>query len=195
VISSDASDDAALPLLPGRHCGSCVECCRVIPLDLPELAKPTGVLCGYCGEGAGCGVHAIRPQTCRTWFCVWRMVELSDAWRPDRSGIIVRPDGLTHGEITLFVVRQTDFLASAEFFETLAEWRAQGLGLALSVPGPVGTLPVRAVMTDYLGPPLIACDRARFDRLLGRALDSLAGHAFEPDGIGTRYAVVAPPLP
>jgi len=55
----------SLPLIPGRDCGGCVECCRVIPLNLPELAKPTGELCGYCIDGAGCSVHAIRPQTCR----------------------------------------------------------------------------------------------------------------------------------
>ena len=93
----------SLPLLPERTCGGCVECCRVIPLDLPELAKPTGELCAYCVDGAGCSVHEVRPQTCRVWFCLWRAVELSDGWRPDRSGVIVRPDGVEDGIITLYV--------------------------------------------------------------------------------------------
>ena len=180
-----------LPLLPDRDCGGCVECCRFIPLDLPELAKPTGELCAYCVDGAGCGVHAIRPQTCRTWFCVWRMVELSEAWRPDRSGIIVRPDGLTTGEITLYVVRDTAFLGSSDLFDTLAGWIGNGIALALSRPGPVGTLPVRAVVTDYLGPALAAGDRPMFDLLLRTALDGLDGHAWESDGISARYAVQA----
>jgi hypothetical protein len=178
-----------LPLLPDRDCGGCVECCRFIPLDLPELAKPTGELCAYCVDGAGCGVHAIRPQTCRTWFCVWRMVELSDDWRPDRSGVIVRPDGLTTGEITLYVVRDTDFLRSDDLFQTLAGWIDNGIALALSRPGPVGTLPVRAVVTDYLGPALRSGDRAMFDLLLRNALDSLDGHDWQADGITARYAV------
>ncbi len=178
-----------LPLLPDRTCGGCVECCRFIPLDLPELAKPTGMLCAYCVDGAGCSVHAIRPRTCRTWFCVWRMVELSQDWRPDVSGIIVRPDGLTTGEITLYVVRETDFLWSDDLFETLAGWLENGLALALSVPGPVGTLPVRAAVTDYLRPAIAARDRAMFDLLLRTALDGLAGHAFEPDGVTARFAV------
>jgi len=180
-----------LPLLPDRDCGGCVECCRFIPLDLPELAKPTGELCAYCVDGAGCGVHAIRPQTCRTWFCVWRMVELSEAWRPDRSGIIVRPDGLTTGEITLYVVRDTAFLGSSDLFDTLAGWIGNGIALALSRPGPVGTLPVRAVVTDYLGPALAAGDRPMFDLLLRTALDGLDGHTWESDGISARYAVQA----
>lgn len=180
-----------LPLLPDRDCGGCVECCRFIPLDLPELAKPTGELCAYCVDGAGCGVHAIRPGTCRTWFCVWRMVELSEDWRPDRSGIIVRPDGLTTGEITLYVVRDTAFLGSSDLFDTLAGWIGNGIALALSRPGPVGTLPVRAVVTDYLGPALAAGDRPMFDLLLRNVLDGLDGHAWESDGISARYAVQA----
>ena len=166
-----------------------MECCRFIPLDLPELAKPTGALCAYCVDGAGCSVHAIRPQTCQTWFCVWRMVELSDDWRPDRSGIIVRPDGLTTGEITLYVVRETDFLRSDAVFETLAEWLGNGLALALSMPGPVGTLPVRSVVSDYLRPALETGDRAMFDLLMRNALDELAGHDWQADGITARYEV------
>lgn len=180
-----------LPLLPDRDCGGCVECCRFIPLDLPELAKPTGELCAYCVDGAGCSVHAIRPGTCCTWFCVWRMVELSEDWRPDRSGIIVRPDGLTTAEITLYVVRDTAFLGSSDLFDTLAGWIGNGIVLALSRPGPVGTLPVRAVVTDYLGPALAAGDRPMFDLLLRTALDSLDGHTWESDGISARYAVQA----
>ena len=90
----------SLPLLPDRDCGGCVECCRVIPLNLPELAKPTGELCAYCVDGAGCAVHAIRPNTCRIWFCLWRVIELDERWRPDRSGVIVRPDGIEDGIIT-----------------------------------------------------------------------------------------------
>ena len=179
----------SLPLIPDRTCGGCVECCRVIPLDLPERAKPTGELCAYCVPDAGCGVHAIRPQTCRTWFCLWRAVELSDDWRPDRSGIVIRPDGVEHGEITLFVVRRSDFLQSEEVFETVAGWIDAGIQVALSVPGPVGTYPARAVVTDYLRPAVEAGDAERFHRLVARSLDKLAEHDWQADGIETRYRV------
>ncbi len=179
-----------LPLIPGRVCGACVECCRFIPLELPELAKPTGSLCAYCVDGAGCSVHAVRPQTCRTWLCVWRVVELSDDWRPDLSGIIVRPDGLLSGEITLYVVSRTDFLRSAALFDTVAQWLSEGLRLAISVPGPVGTLPVRAEVTDYLLPAVASGDTPQFQRLFETCLASLHGHTFEPDGIAERFAVI-----
>ena len=179
-----------LPLIPGRECGPCVECCRFIPLDLPELSKPTGSLCGYCVDGAGCSVHPVRPQTCRTWFCVWRVVELSDDWRPDHSGIIVRPDGLLTGEMTLYVVRRTDFLRSDALFDTVAQWLSEGLRLAISVPGPVGMLPVRAEVTDYLLPAIAAGDDTAFQDLFQRCLIALDAHDFEPDGIDERYAVI-----
>ncbi len=120
------------------------------------------------------------------------MVELSDDWRPDRSGIIVRPDGLTTGEITVYVVHDTDFLWSDMVFETLAGWLENGLALALSIPGPIGTLPVRSVVTDYLRPALETRDRAMFDLLLRNALDGLARHAWQADGITARYDVSQP---
>lgn len=180
---------SVLPLLPDRECGGCVECCRVIPLNLPELAKPTGDLCAYGANGAGCAVHAIRPQTCRVWFCLWRVIELSDEWRPDRSGIIVRPDGIEEGVITLFVIRRTEFLASPDVFVTVAGWIAEGIEVALSVPGPAGTYPARAVVTDWLRPAVEAGDPADFLTRTLRSLDRLAEHDFQPDGITARYAV------
>ena len=182
----------SLPLLPDRTCGGCVECCRVIPLDLPELAKPTGELCAYCVDGAGCSVHAIRPQTCRVWFCLWRVVELDEAWRPDRSGVIVRPDGIEDGVITLYVLRRSDFLASMDVFVTLAGWIAERIEVALSVPGPVGTYPARAVVTDWLRPAIEDGDPAALTARILQSLDRLDDHVFQPDGIARRYAVATP---
>jgi len=179
----------SLPLLPDRTCGGCVECCRVIPLDLPELAKPTGELCGYCVDGAGCSVHAIRPRTCRVWFCLWRAVELSDDWRPDRSGVIVRPDGVEDGVITLYVLRRSDFLTGMDFFVTVAGWIAEGIEVALSVPGPVGTYPARAVVTDWLRPAIEDGYPEDFLARVLASLDRLEQHDFQPDGIAARYAV------
>jgi hypothetical protein len=180
----------SLPLLPGRECGGCVECCRVIPLSLPELSKPTGELCAYCVDGAGCSVHEIRPQTCRVWFCLWRVVELSDDWRPDRSGVILRPDGIEEGRMTLFVLRRSDFLLGEDLFTTVGHWLDQGLSVGLSVPGPVGTLPVRSDVSDWLRTATDAGDHDAFVQRLLAALDALEDHEFEPDGVERRYAVV-----
>ena len=76
-----------------------------------------------------------------------------------------------------------------ELFDTVAKWLSEGLRLALSVPGPVGTLPVRAEVTDYLLPAVAAGDDGLFQRLVEACLDSLDRHEFEADGIEERYAV------
>ncbi|RZJ37471.1 MAG: hypothetical protein EON87_22170, partial [Brevundimonas sp.] len=138
---------------------------------------------------AGCSVHAIRPQTCRVWFCLWRAVELDDDWRPDRSGVIVRPDGVDEGIITLYVIRRSDFLASEAFFAVIAGWLAEGIEVALSVPGPVGTFPARAVVTEWLRPAVEAGDPAGFVERVLRSLDKLEEHDWQPDGVTARYAV------
>ncbi len=134
-------------------------------------------------------MHAIRPQTCRIWFCLWRVIELSDDWRPDRSGIVVRPDGLETGEITLYVVRRTDFLTSMEVFGVVAGWIAQDVDVALSVPGPVGTYPARAMVTDWLRPAVEAGDPDDFNRRVAASLDRLQQHDWQADGITSHYAV------
>ena len=94
------------------------------------------------------------------------------------------------GVITLYVLRRSDFLASIDLFATIAGWIAEGVEVALSVPGPVGTYPARAVVTDWLRPAVEEGDPADFlDRLM-RSLDRLDRHDFQPDGVVARYAVV-----
>jgi hypothetical protein len=178
-----------LPLVPDRTCGGCTECCRAIPLSLPELSKPTGKLCAYAVEDGGCSVHAIRPEACRTWFCLWRVVDLPESWRPDRSGVILRPDGLIEGRITIHVERPNEFLGGDGFFLAVSQWMADGLHIAVSVPGPVGTFPAIADATEYLRAPVEAGDPAEFLARLLRLLDSLSRHDFEPDGLVEHYAV------
>jgi len=77
------------PVLADRDCGDCTACCTVLTVDTPEFRKPAGTPCVHL-SARGCGIHAVRPRICRTWFCVWRRVaSMPDAARPDRSGLIV----------------------------------------------------------------------------------------------------------
>lgn len=77
------------PILPDRSCGDCTACCTELTVDTPEFAKPAGTPCIHL-SGQGCGIHAVRPRICRTWFCAWRRVaSLPDDARPDRSGLLV----------------------------------------------------------------------------------------------------------
>ncbi len=77
------------PVLADRACGDCVACCTVLTVDTPDFKKPAGISCKHLAS-RGCGIHAVRPHICRTWFCAWRrMADMPDEARPDRSGLLV----------------------------------------------------------------------------------------------------------
>ncbi|WP_419808290.1 YkgJ family cysteine cluster protein [Sphingomonas sp.] len=85
----DLETDLLGPVLADRACGDCTVCCTVLHVDTPALKKPAGVACVHL-TAHGCGIHAVRPVICRTWFCAWRRVAtMPDAARPDRSGLLV----------------------------------------------------------------------------------------------------------
>ena len=77
-------------LAPGRQCGDCAVCCIVTKIDEPELQKPAGAPCAHLIPRGGCAIHALRPDTCRAWFCGWRhLAQLGDEWRSDRAGVMI----------------------------------------------------------------------------------------------------------
>lgn len=79
-----------MELVRDRVCGECTACCRELTIDDPALRKPAAVPCAHCVPGRGCAVYAARPATCRDWHCGWRSLPwLSEALRPDRSGLLV----------------------------------------------------------------------------------------------------------
>jgi len=77
------------PVLADRACGDCTICCTVLKVDTPDFKKAAGTPCAHLASH-GCGIHAVRPHICQTWFCAWRRVAgLPDETRPDRSGLLV----------------------------------------------------------------------------------------------------------
>lgn len=71
-----------------RTCGTCSACCNVYPV--PDLDKAEHVWCVHYREGVGCGQHAVRPQVCRDFFCLWITDRsLDDAWKPDVCGFVL----------------------------------------------------------------------------------------------------------
>jgi hypothetical protein len=77
-------------LVPGRACGDCTACCRV--LEIEALGKPAGILCRH-NTGAACGIYDERPEACARWHCLWRRIgALPDELRPDRSGVMFSLD-------------------------------------------------------------------------------------------------------
>lgn len=77
-------------LLPGRDCGTCSLCCKVMAIGYMDPPKPAGKWCQHCTPGQGCAVWAERPQGCADFNCDWRKnPRLPDAWRPDRCGFVI----------------------------------------------------------------------------------------------------------
>jgi hypothetical protein len=80
-----------VPIAPGKACGGCTLCCKVMRID--ELAKPTGTWCTHCKPGTGCRIYESRPQVCRSFMCLWLLSpELGPEWRPDRSKLVLMTD-------------------------------------------------------------------------------------------------------
>jgi hypothetical protein len=96
----DAIAQAAARVAPGRACGTCTLCCKVIAVD--DFRKPPGVWCTHCVRGKGCGIYETRPKDCRTFFCEWMLVpSLGPEWKPERSKFaLVTGEG---GHLTAFV--------------------------------------------------------------------------------------------
>ena len=77
-------------VLPGRACGSCTLCCRM--LEIGELAKPAGEWCSHCDIGKGCRIYATRPEPCRGFHCGWLTLPMmDDKWFPAKCRMMAFP--------------------------------------------------------------------------------------------------------
>lgn len=71
---------------PGRRCGDCTVCCVALGIEDAFVRKAAGTPCQHL-TGRGCGVYELRPDTCRTWECLWkRSGAVPTEARPDRLG-------------------------------------------------------------------------------------------------------------
>jgi hypothetical protein len=77
-----SEEDYVAKVVPGRSCGDCSLCCKVMQVD--EFDKPPGVWCRHCAPGhGGCTIHEARPPVCRNYFCGWLLSSnLGPEWQP-----------------------------------------------------------------------------------------------------------------
>src|SRR5262245_3734543 len=76
-------------VVPGRRCGSCSLCCKVMQVD--EFDKPQGVWCRHCRPGrGGCTIHQSRPPVCRNYHCGWLLSSsLGPEWQPSVCKMLI----------------------------------------------------------------------------------------------------------
>lgn len=75
-----------------RVCGECTQCCKLMGVHDLDPPKPPNVWCKHCDIGVGCRIYQQRPPSCRDFECLWLKDEqgqLSDALRPDRTGVVI----------------------------------------------------------------------------------------------------------
>jgi uncharacterized cysteine cluster protein YcgN (CxxCxxCC family) len=78
-----------VPIVPGRGCGGCALCCKIMRIE--ELDKPKGAWCRHCAPNrAGCTIYDSRPQECRTFHCAWlTLAQLGPEWQPTRARMVL----------------------------------------------------------------------------------------------------------
>jgi len=132
-------------VVPGRACGSCTLCCKVIAVA--DFDKAPGVWCPHCVRGKGCGIYETRPTNCRTFFCEWMHTpSLGPEWKPERAKFaLVTGEG---GHLTAFVdPGSPGAWRKAPYFETFKRW---SLEAARAKPPRIVTIRVGARVTIVL---------------------------------------------
>lgn len=162
------------PLVGGRECGGCVECCIAPPIDDPELRKHAGAKCRNC-TGAGCAIYETRPRSCRVFHCGWRaLAELDDDWRPDRSGVLILLEpaaGSPRGVLTFMLLRDPrKIIQTPRFIQRARAEIGAGADVFLSLPGRPGYLPVRTRISNPQIIQVTDSNPALFGAFLEKAL-------------------------
>ncbi len=171
--------------IAGRECGGCTACCRVLPIDTPELRKAPGIACSHCGP-SGCTIYETRFPICRTYFCGWHsLAMLNDEWRPDKSGVIVSPrrDSLPRGfsgdGIEFLVFGGERAIRRKPFIAALASFIEGGVATYLAIAGPPGYFPAGVFLNEVLGQAVARKDGAAMLTALQTIYRSKARHRFE----------------
>lgn len=170
------SPPAALQPLPGRQCGDCAVCCVELEIDEPKLRKAAETPCPHlCSEG--CGIYAERPDTCASWHCGWRLLNVGEGLRPDRAGVLMIPEisrepGYERGGLTLTpVAGRADRLLQAEIVDLAGRYIAGGVPIFLAHGA--GVHCKRVFLNRRAEPMVRAGDRARFVALLTDLLQQI----------------------
>jgi hypothetical protein len=124
ALRDDPIARAAARVVPGRACGTCTLCCKVIAVT--DFDKPPGTWCAHCVRGNGCGIYETRPADCRIFFCHWMTEKsLGPEWKPEKSKLVAVPG--EGGHMTVFVDPGTPGAwRQSPYFETIKHWSLEG---------------------------------------------------------------------
>lgn len=148
----------AVVLVADRSCGSCNVCCVVPKIDEPALQKLPGCRCPNALWNGACAIYETRPETCRGFFCGWRLLPwVDERLRPDQSAVFIRltkDEKLVVGphQLALMItVLRREGLCASGLIETIITAIAARIGTYLVVPGAPGYTSCRKQLNSRLG--------------------------------------------
>ena len=119
--------DPASALAPGKSCGTCTMCCKVF--RIPELDKAPGQWCRHVVMGGGCGIHASRPDVCRSFFCHYlRNPNLGPEWKPERSKFVLYTEMEGRRLVVAADIGAPQAWRKAPYYSQFKRWAALGSG-------------------------------------------------------------------
>jgi len=162
-----------LALVPDRTCGSCNVCCVVSKIDEPALQKLPGCRCRNALSNGACAIYAARPETCRGFFCGWRLLSwVDERLRPDHAAVFIRltkDEKLVLGphQFALMVtVLSREGLNAPGLAETIIAAIGERIDTYLVVPGPPGYTSCRKWINAALGEAVKRKDAMALGKLL-----------------------------
>lgn len=163
---------------PGRACGACTLCCKVY--DVPAVESLAGQWCRHTKAGRGCAIHAMRPEHCRAFHCLW-MTEswLGPEWKPERAKMVLSLDPTSRNMNVQVDPGQPNAWKRQPYYGQLKRWAAASVALRRHVlvhldKATTVVLPDRDVMLGILTPD---------DRIVVRERMGPGGPTFEVEAI------------
>ena len=120
------SGSAEIPLVPGRSCGSCTLCCKVMGIE--ELNKPVGQWCEHCSPGTGWKIHERKPNQCREFYCAYLLSpHLGEEWKPERSKMVLVIDEDGMRMVAYVDTQRLSAWKSEPYYSQLKQWSKNAL--------------------------------------------------------------------
>lgn len=171
-------------LVENRECGACTVCCVELTIEDPELVKLPGVKCQNLSKKGKCNIYPDRPETCRTWYCMWRyMPLLGEEWRPDVKGVFIKrafnnipPAYADKIALNFEIIGKKSGIHDIEFIEVLGGYIMQGFPCFLSIGKPRQTSRM-AFLNDQLKPIIESRNLPLLKEALSSALKSCIKHS------------------
>jgi hypothetical protein len=160
LIAAAARSGAVLTeLVPGRSCGTCILCCKVFAIR--ELNKPAGRWCVHAERGRGCKIYNDRPDTCRGFYCMWRVdATLGPEWKPETARFVVSLDLLGFNALRISPdPHRPDAWRKEPYYSTIKGWARKfcpenkkvlvvDTSGSMTVVLPDREVPIGAILTD-----------------------------------------------